>query len=278
VRRQSIGLLLTSITGCAAPVVDRQHHATEPGSESATQPFEDTAAPLDSDNDGLDDDEEAAIGTDPNHADTDRDRSSDGVEVAAGTNPLYDLSHPYAGSYNVGFCADGPPAPTGPTGTSEYGGESWPVYRPGDVARDFSFRDQHGEQVHLYSFCDRVVMLAFIGSGSDASLGLAAELETLQATYGPDGFQAIAVLVAQGFDQTGLATEGLEALAEDVVAEAGLVTVPLLQLTPAGQATGGTWNEYETDYALPTTAYLDGDMIALSIDDYEYDPGPWLGE
>jgi hypothetical protein len=42
----------------------------------------------DSDGDGLSDQEEAAIGTDPNNPDTDGDGLTDGTEVANGTNPL----------------------------------------------------------------------------------------------------------------------------------------------------------------------------------------------
>ena len=46
----------------------------------------------DGDNDGLDDSEEAAIGTDPLNPDTDGDGALDGAEVDAGTDPLDRLS------------------------------------------------------------------------------------------------------------------------------------------------------------------------------------------
>ena len=45
-------------------------------------------APVDSDDDGLTDTEEAALGTDPENADSDGDGLSDGAEVDLGTNPL----------------------------------------------------------------------------------------------------------------------------------------------------------------------------------------------
>jgi Spy/CpxP family protein refolding chaperone len=45
-------------------------------------------APVDTDGDGLTDEEEATYGTDPFVADTDGDGVSDGDEVAAGTDPL----------------------------------------------------------------------------------------------------------------------------------------------------------------------------------------------
>ena len=44
--------------------------------------------PVDSDGDGLTDDEEIAIGTDPNNPDSDGDGTNDGDEVDAGTDPL----------------------------------------------------------------------------------------------------------------------------------------------------------------------------------------------
>jgi hypothetical protein len=129
-----------------------------------------TAAPGgDRDGDGLSDADEAALGTDPDDPDSDDDGHDDGDEVQAGTNPLYVHSHPYSGGYNVGYC-DTPPVPTGPTGTvsgyfepDDAGPEwyEWPVYALGDVVDDFAWRDQHGETVHLYSFCGHHVMLMF---------------------------------------------------------------------------------------------------------------------
>lgn len=47
----------------------------------------DTASTLDSDGDGLTDEEERALGTDPNNPDTDGDGLSDGEEVELGTDP-----------------------------------------------------------------------------------------------------------------------------------------------------------------------------------------------
>jgi hypothetical protein len=44
-------------------------------------------APVDSDNDGLTDTQEADLGTDPDNADTDGDGLEDGAEVSLGTDP-----------------------------------------------------------------------------------------------------------------------------------------------------------------------------------------------
>jgi hypothetical protein len=46
-------------------------------------------APLDSDNDGLSDLQEAALGTDPENPDSDGDGISDGDEVSEGADPLH---------------------------------------------------------------------------------------------------------------------------------------------------------------------------------------------
>jgi hypothetical protein len=62
-----------------------------------THPIADTigdACDDDLDNDGLTNDEEAALGTDPLHFDTDRDGWPDGVETACGSDPLNKSARP----------------------------------------------------------------------------------------------------------------------------------------------------------------------------------------
>ena len=138
-------------------------------SESGPQDTAGPGLPGDADGDGLSDEEEAELGTDPQDPDSDDDGFDDGEEVAVGTNPLYQPSHPYTGGNNVGYC-ETPPEPTGPSDTVSGWFElddgppdylEWPVYALGDVADDFSWRDQYGEQVQLYSFCGHQVMLIF---------------------------------------------------------------------------------------------------------------------
>lgn len=110
----------------------------------------------DSDGDGLTDAEERDYGTDPQLVDSDGDGFSDGDEVQEGTNPAYVYSHPYEGGYYVGWC-DEPPSPTGPTGQVD----GQPAYQEGDVLENVSWLDQHGEQVHLYSFCGHLLVVQF---------------------------------------------------------------------------------------------------------------------
>jgi outer membrane protein OmpA-like peptidoglycan-associated protein len=72
-------------------VEDKNHNgAIDAGESDPNDPADDLLAP-DSDDDGLSDDEEAALGTNPNNPDTDSDGLKDGVEVkVGGTDPLDD--------------------------------------------------------------------------------------------------------------------------------------------------------------------------------------------
>jgi hypothetical protein len=115
---------------------------------------EEDEAPVDSDGDGLFDDEEAELGTDPENSDSDGDGFEDLVEVEEGTNPTYEYSHSYTGGYNVGYCADGMAEATGPSSSNGH----TPLYAEGDVMENFTLTDQHGEDVDLYSFCGQHVM------------------------------------------------------------------------------------------------------------------------
>ena len=122
------------------PVV-QQDAGADAGAQLADQG---TNENLDEDEDGLTTAQEAALGTDPNKADTDGDGHKDGDEVAAHTDPLNRDDHPYAGGWPIGDCRD----------DIESSGHS-----VGQIAEDFSLLDQHGDMVRLHSFCDRVVLI-----------------------------------------------------------------------------------------------------------------------
>ena len=101
---RSIAVLVACALGCTiAPHVDDASfdHDAGPREPDAAivladvWPLPDTG-PADSDHDGLPDNVERMLGTDPHNADTDGDGWPDGVEVLAGTNPRDPNSHPPA--------------------------------------------------------------------------------------------------------------------------------------------------------------------------------------
>lgn len=98
--------------------------------------------PVDSDGDGLTDEEEEALGTDPNDVDTDGDNYWDSWEVAEGTDPLDYESRIYTGFWPYNPNKDElPQGSFGSTGTTK-----------GDQVPRASFMDQHGQMVDWYDF------------------------------------------------------------------------------------------------------------------------------
>ena len=120
-----LALLSLNLTGCAPAVV---------------------AIDVDADADGLLGSEEEELGTDPNKDDSDEDGISDGKELESNTDPLDPGEYPYAGGWPIGSCHD------------DLKGEGFAVEQ---VSEDFALPDQNGQDVHLYSFCDREVYLVF---------------------------------------------------------------------------------------------------------------------
>ncbi|MCB9778887.1 MAG: redoxin domain-containing protein, partial [Alphaproteobacteria bacterium] len=146
----------------------------------------------DADGDGLTDAEEADLGTDPGDPDSDGDGVDDGDEVAAGTSPTNPYSHEYAeGGYNVGDCAE-PPDADSPSGANNGYAATWDE---GDVVANSTLVDQHGQDVDLYSFCGQHIMIAFGAMWCGPCQELASDVQDLQDDYGPDGFQAIEILI-----------------------------------------------------------------------------------
>jgi hypothetical protein len=100
--------------------------------------------PFDQDQDGLLSDEEAELGTDPDDPDSDGDGHSDGDEAWGGTDPLDAESHPYLGGWDITRCDQDPQV----TGDGV-----------GQVTSDFALSDQYGEEVSLYDFCQKTILL-----------------------------------------------------------------------------------------------------------------------
>lgn len=100
--------------------------------------------PFDSDGDGLMDDEEVALGTDPAKADSDGDGYADGAELDGFTDPADKEDHPYTGGWKIDSCRHDVQA----TGNSV-----------GDIAEDFELTDQFGDTLRLHDFCAQAVFI-----------------------------------------------------------------------------------------------------------------------
>ena len=184
----------------------------------------------DPDGDGLTNDEESALGTDPENADSDGDGFSDGAEIDAGTNPSYEYSRSYTGGYNVGYC-DTPygDSATGPTGlaTMVYDGTTyeWTAYDVGDVMENFTLLDQHGEMVDLYSFCGKHIVFAVGAGWCGPCRSVAATLQAEQDHWRDSNVQFIEIISQ---DNSGNPPD--QAFLESWHSEYGFTDIPVLAL------------------------------------------------
>lgn len=110
-------------------------------SDDCTAVLLDACIDLDPDDDGLLDDQEAAIGTDPNLADTDTDGFTDGEEVDAGTDPLNMNSWPQDLGRWPNRTIQAQEAQIVPEGWAE-----------GEVPPNVFMVDQYGAPLDLYQF------------------------------------------------------------------------------------------------------------------------------
>ncbi len=222
---------------------------------------------VDSDGDGLLDSEEAALGTDPNLADTDGDGFDDGQEVEDGTNPLYVYSHTYTGGYDVGFC-DNPPdeAAAGPTGTVEfqYGGQTytWTAYQEGDTLANMTLYDAYGEEVTLYSFCGKYVLIFVSAMWCGPCQDLAAETNDLLAVYGPENLVVVDMV---NEDLYGNPTEqdDLETWRDAFDLQGTPVLGP-----KDSQDYEDIWLHFDKDGYIPSSTLVGPDMKMITVDEY----------
>jgi hypothetical protein len=120
-----VTLLALWMVGCAVPTVD---------------------LPFDSDRDGLLDDEELDVGTDPTLPDTDVDGWVDGAELDSYTDPLDPDDHPYTGGWPIGACRH------------SIQGTGW---NEGFVVNNTAHEDQFGDIVKIHDFCEDPFLLTY---------------------------------------------------------------------------------------------------------------------
>ena len=209
--------------------------------------------------------------------DPDGDGFSNADEQEAGTNPNYEYSHPYTGSYQIGYCRD-EPNPTGPTKSQRYSDGAGTTYdyfsyQRGDVPENFTLPDQYGEELDLYSFCGTHVMLVVSAGWCGPCRAEAAGLQDVADAY-PEA-QIIQVLAQdnggnppnQAFLQEWASQYGFE-----TIAVIGPSTAP----TTYAQYFSSVSAQFEDDGYIPTIFHLDTDMTILSADEGVSTPDTWM--
>lgn len=239
---------------------------------SSKDPVDSNTGPVDADGDGLTDEEEAELGTDPNAADTDGDGYSDPQEIDGGTNPAYVWSHPYEnGDYRIGDCPVLPDeANAGHSGTAvlEYEGETytWDAYQNGDIMENFIFQDEWGQDVALYSFCGQTVIMTISAMWCGPCQQAARRMPDTQAEY--EDFTFIEVLYQN--------VRGRDVDAEDLTdwrTEYEMDGIPVVGPITEGQAYVST---LEGDGYIPTSIVIGPDMVVLAMDEYIEDPEDFM--
>jgi len=223
--------------------------------------------PVDADGDGLTDEEEAELGTDPDLADTDGDGFSDPDELELGYNALFEWSHPIEeGDYLVGTCPVLPDVDkAGHTGMASmnYNGQTyeWEAYQNGDILANWEGNDTFGQRISFYNFCGNYVMLvvsaAWCGPCQKMALTFEAEQEEIRAEI-PNfqGFELLFQNTQGGTPDERALTSWKSRYGLDTIAVVG----PDDSADPALVALDG-------DGYIPTTILVSPTMEVISMDE-----------
>ena len=232
----------------------------------------------DYDEDGLTNGEEDILGTNKEKKDSDGDGQNDKYEVNNGSNPLSEYSRSYEqGNYIVGQCENGVLEATDPSSetTACFGDDcyTWPVYAAGDVAPNFTLTDQYGQDVDLYSFCGKVVMLVFSAAWCGPCKDLAKDVQAIQDTA-PDEIQVIELLIENNDYGSGVVE-----IPDQMkwATDYGMISVPVLDADSSSGA--NEWSYfYDRDGGIPTTVMIGPDMEIINVDRNRHDPTRYLEE
>lgn len=160
------------------------------------------APPADSDGDGLTDDEERSLGTDPGLSDTDDDGAEDGFEVETGTDPLNpdtdgdgfedgrdaDPLDPYVWPYESGDWPDF-------SDEADRDAIDGATFALEEVIPDFAFTDQYGETSSLYDFYGHVVLIRIMAGWCGPCRSIAPGSTAFWNDRREDGFVVIDLLI-----------------------------------------------------------------------------------
>ena len=207
---------------------------------------DDDSTPLggpDGDGDGLPDDFEEEIGTDPDDEDTDGDGHDDGDEVYGYADPTDPSDHPYAG----GYARHPRPDDLAQANTG---------YSPGLVAPNFSLVDSYGEEVELWDFYGDVILIVTCAYWAGPCRAVEEEAQARFEQRASDGFIQM-TLWGEG------ASNGAPASAQDLVdwRDGFGSTYPVLT-DPQWAAGSG----YEQDGGIPTFSIIDREMRVVTRD------------
>lgn len=209
-------------------------------------------ADTDTDGDGLNDDAEAAAGTDPARPDTDGDGYLDGDEVAQGSDPLDAADGIYVGG--------------------------WPFLSDKDTLDDTSgtevaigariprvvLTDQYGEAVDLYDFAGRPVVVEVFGAWCPPCVEIATFLSGGPSSLA-DAFPSVPQRVANG-DVLWLSVmvenaDQQPADLADVQAWSSQFVQPRIPVL----VDDGTFHTFASRGVLPTVLRLDADLVVRDV-------------
>ncbi|MCB9766383.1 MAG: redoxin family protein [Alphaproteobacteria bacterium] len=232
--------------------------------------------PVDSDGDGLFDDEEDELGTDPSNADTDGDGLSDSEEVNGGLDPLNpdsDLDNVSDGD-EVSAGSDAMDCASVPDGhwpdcnaqaqADGVTGEGWSV---GNVQNDWSAFDQFDQEINFHQFYGSIVVLDIAAGWCGPCNQAAPHQETFFQSHRADGVVVINLMI-DDWSYDGNVTQG--DFAADWADTHGL-TFPVVVDTSYQGYAEAYYQYYIRDYVggVPTFAVFDRDLRMVDV---------WSGE
>lgn len=195
----------------------------------------------DNDGDGLTNGEEDQLGTDKDKADTDGDGYDDGEEVDRYTDPLSANDHPYTGGYPIDSCR-------------------WDVNatgnNPGQIAKNFTLKDAHGEQVRLHDFCDRAVVVVVSAAWCGPCQTEAQWLAQMHDKYENRGLVVLTLLAENSWSQTPSSSD-----LSGWTSMAGYTRSPVLA-DPGWQIS----DRWEKDGYIPTVSLIGPGMEVKKVD------------